>query len=224
MRVPKIKGVDLGNVFILRTSQDQEKIKDIIGTVKNVAVVGASFIGSESASSIKLKYKENINVHLITNDEFPLEKALGKEIGALMKSEHEKHGVKVHTENGLKEIKGENGKVKSIVLNDSTEIPVDLVLLGTGIAPATDFLASAVEKDKVGAIICDPFMQTSDKDIFAAGDIASFPYWQTGERVRIEHYVVALDQGSHAAFNMLGKMAPYGNIPFFWTRNYNKSL
>ena len=75
-----------------------------------------------------------------------------------------------------------------------------------------------------GGLVCNPYLQTSNKDIFAAGDIAHYPYWPTGERVRTEHWIVALDQGTYAAFNMLGKVVPYGQIPFCWTRNYNKSL
>ena len=110
-----------------------------------------------------------------------------------MKSEHEKGGIILHMKNGLKEIKGTNGKVSSIVLKDSTEIACDLVVLGTGISPATDFLPSSIERDSQGALVCDPFLSTSEKDIYAAGDIVSFPYWRTGERIRIEHYVVAQD-------------------------------
>ena len=75
-----------------------------------------------------------------------------------------------------------------------------------------------------GGISCNPFLQTSDKDIFAAGDIASYPYWVDGQRVRTEHWNVALDQGTFAAFNMLGKLVPYGSVPFFWTRNYNRTI
>jgi apoptosis-inducing factor 3 len=78
--------------------------------------------------------------------------------------------------------------------------------------------------DQWGGIVCDPFLQTSVKDVFAAGDVASYPYWATGKRMRVEHYMTAMDQGSYSAFNMLGKMVPFGNIPFFWTRNYNKTL
>lgn len=74
------------------------------------------------------------------------------------------------------------------------------------------------------SIKANPFLQTSDKDVYAAGDVCTFPFWYTGENTRIEHYINALDQGSYAAFNMLGKMVPYSNIPFFWTRNYNKGL
>lgn len=78
--------------------------------------------------------------------------------------------------------------------------------------------------DKNGGIRVSPFMQSSDEHIFVAGDIASFPLWHTGDQARIEHWITAQDQGSHAAFNMLGKMVPYGNIPIFWTNHYMKGM
>lgn len=71
---------------------------------------------------------------------------------------------------------------------------------------------------------CDPFLQTNKNGVYVAGDIANYPYWPTGTRTRTEHWNVALDQGSYAAWNMLGKLIPYSSIPFFWTRHYNKSL
>lgn len=101
----------------------------------------------------------------------------------------------------------------------------DLLVVGAGVRPATEFLKdSGIEMDKMGGVVCDPFLNTSDKDIYAAGDIASYPYWPTGGRCRTEHWIAALDMGTYAAFNMLGKMSPYSSIPFFWTRHYNKSL
>jgi len=132
-----------------------------------------------------------MEVHVIDNNEFPFERALGKEIGKYVKSEHEKNGVILHMKNGVKEIKGANGKVTSILLNDLTEIAADMVIIGAGMSPATDFLGSIVDKDSRGGIVCDHFLCSSDKDIFAAGDVASFPYWLTGKRLRIEHYVTA---------------------------------
>jgi NADPH-dependent 2,4-dienoyl-CoA reductase/sulfur reductase-like enzyme len=102
-----------------------------------------------------------------------------------------------------------------------------MVIVGTGIAPATKFLEreeTGIKLDAQGAVICDPFLQSTAPDIYAAGDVCSFPYWQTGKQTRVEHWINALDQGSYAAFNMMGKFVPYGNIPFFWTRHYNKSL
>ena len=134
--------------------------------------------------------------------------------------------MKVHNNVLIKSAnKGDNGKVKSVTLNDGRELPADLVILGTGVRPRTEFLKnSGLEMNRDGGIVCDPFMQTSKPDIFAAGDIASVPYWPTGSRTRIEHWVVALEQGTNAAFNMLDKFVPYQGIPFFWTRMYNRSL
>ena len=100
-----------------------------------------------------------------------------------------------------------------------------MVLVGYGIQPNTDFLVkSTVDLQDDGRILVDPFLQTNDKSIFAAGDVATFPYWVTGERARVEHYINAFNQGCYAAFNMLGKLTPYGNVPFCWTRHYNKSM
>ena len=121
--------------------------------------------------------------------------------------------------------KGEDGKVKSVTLKDGRELECDVVILGTGVRPNTKFLSgSGLEMNRDGGIVCDPFMQTNKPDIFAAGDVASIPYWPTGSRARIEHWVVALEQGTNVAFNMLDKYVPYQGIPFFWTRHYNKSM
>lgn len=90
--------------------------------------------------------------------------------------------------------------------------------------PRTDFLKdSGIKMAEDGSVIVDPFMQTNYVDIFAAGDIATYSYWPTGQRTRTEHWVNALEQGTNAAFNMLGKLVPYSTVPFFWTRHYNKS-
>ena len=99
------------------------------------------------------------------------------------------------------------------------------MLVGAGVLPATKFLqGSGIEMDARGGVVVNPFLQTSNKDVFAAGDIASYPYWVTGKHQRVEHYINAMDQGSYAAFNMLGKLVPFGGVPFFWTRHYNKSI
>lgn len=112
-----------------------------------------------------------------------------------------------------------------MTLANGDEHEADVVILGTGVRPNTKFLSqSGIEMDKFGGIVCDPFMQTNTPDIYAAGDIASVPYWPTGSRTRIEHWVVALEQGTNAAFNMMDKYIPYSGIPFFWTRHYNRSL
>ena len=140
--------------------------------------------------------------------------------------EHESAGVNVVTKARLAKIidKGD-GSVAGVELTNGSCIESDLVVLGTGVKPDTGFLSgSGLEMKEDGGLVCNPYLQTSNKDIFAAGDIVHYPYWPTGGRIRTEHWNVASNQGSSAAFNMLDKVVPYGDIPFFWTRNYNKSL
>ena len=187
--------------------------------------MGSGFIGSESASALKLKYKDDMEVHIVTQDLVPFQRQFGLEVGKGLTAEHEKNGVKLHTKRTVAEIKGNGEKATSVVLDDGTEIEADLILIGFGVLPATKFLdGSGIKLDQWGGVMCNPYLQSSDKDVYAAGDVASYPYWYTGRRMRIEHYMTAMDQGSYSAFNMLGKMTPFGNVPFFWTRNYNKAI
>jgi apoptosis-inducing factor 3 len=217
--------MDFANVMVLRSHNDQEEIKRRCETAKCVVILGSGFIGSESASALKLKYKDELSVSLVGLEQVPLQRQFGVEVGKMLISEHEKNGVKLHMGRKVTEIRGADGNATSVILDDGTELAADLVLVGAGVLPATKFLqGSGIEVDQWGGVICDPFLQTSAKDVFAAGDIASYPYWMTGRRMRIEHYMTSMDQGSYSAFNMLGKMTPFGNVPFYWTRHYNKAV
>ena len=191
-----------------------------------MTVVGGSWIATEVAASLVTKYKDQLKVNLVCPTSVPHERILGKEVGQVFKEEHESAGVNVVTGARLARVLGtSDGSVTGVELTNGTCIESDLVVLGTGVTPATEFLnGSGLDMKEDGGLVCNPFLQTSNKDIFAAGDITHYPYWPTGERIRTEHWNVALNQGSSAAFNMLGKVVPYGDIPFFWTRNYNKGL
>jgi len=222
---PRIKGIDLDNVLVLRSNVDQEEIKKRSASAKSVVILGGGFIGSESASALKLQYKETQDVHMIYMENYPMERQLGPQVGEYLAKEHAKHGVRLYPQRKVSEIKGDGKNATSVVLDDGTEIKADLVLVGAGVLPATKFLeGSGIKLDQWGAVVCDPYLQSTVKDVFAAGDICSYPYWLTGQQQRIEHYISAMDQGSHAAFNMLGKLVPFGNVPFYWTRHYNKSI
>lgn len=98
-----------------------------------------------------------------------------------------------------------------------------MVLLGTGIAPNTNFV-SGLKKSQDGGIMTDVFLKSSNPNVFAAGDIATFPYFYSGNNTRVEHYNSAIYQGYIAALNMLGRQAPLDEVPFFWTRFWNMSL
>jgi len=233
--VPPVKGLEMErrkfkikNVFALRTDEHQTSIKQAIekGDIKKVVVIGASFIGSECAASLKMHFKDTVDIQMVNGESVPFELTLGKEIGAYYQKEHEANGITIHNKVFVKEVHAkEDGSVKSVTLSNGTELDADLVIVGTGVRPVSHFLEdSGVERNKDGGVVCDPFLQTSVKDVYAAGDLASYPYWPTGARTRTEHWSVALDQGTYAAFNMLDKYVPYDSIPFFWTRHYNKSL
>ena len=130
----------------------------------------------------------------------------------MLASEHTKAGVKIIAKESVAQIIGDSaGNVKGIKLASGKVIDADLVVMGSGVTPNTEFLASSGIKIQAdGGLECNPFLQTTDKDIFAAGDIVSYPYWVNGKRLRTEHWNVALDQGTYAAFNMMGKLVPYG--------------
>mmetsp|Transcript_14883 Transcript_14883/g.25352 ORF Transcript_14883/g.25352 Transcript_14883/m.25352 type:complete len:264 (+) Transcript_14883:1244-2035(+) len=158
----------------------------------------------------------------------PLERYFGFDVGASILNQHEKNGAKVYIGVNLFNLKYEGdsqGRVTKVVLENGYEIPADLVVVGAGNIPNIQLAKDAgLEMDRNGGVKTNPFLQSSDPNIFAAGDIASFPSWYSGDNLRIEHWIVAQDQGTYAAFNMLGKMVPYGNVPFFWTNHYQKGM
>jgi len=128
---------------------------------KAVAIIGAGFIGSECAASLKTHYKDRIEVHLIDVAEYPLEGIFGKEIGKSFAKAHEDHGVILHMKTGVSEVTvNARGRVNGVILTDKdkTRLKVGMVLVGTGILPRTDFLkGTGIQLDKQGAVVCDAF-------------------------------------------------------------------
>lgn len=223
-RFPPIKGLQETKFSSLRNIQDYEHINSAIREpgVKNVTIIGAGFIGMEVASAIKLQFKENLNISVIDQQSVPLQHVVGKEVGGALKKLAEKNGVSVIADASIKSINSKEGKPVSVVLNDR-EVPTDVLIMATGVRPALDFAPELVDKESQG-IKTNAFLETSKKDVYAAGDIATYPYWYTGRPTRIEHFNEAIYQGSVAALNMAGRKFPMDNVPFFWTRQFNNSL
>ena len=193
----------------------------------NIVVIGGGFIGAEATSNLAKNYPGKVSLVLDTQN--PLELPFGYDVSAMFLNEHQRNGVKIYNNRNLMKnvIKaGKDGRVSSVVLDNGYTLPADLVVIGAGAIINTELAVNAgLEIDsKNRGVKVNPFLQTSDSDIFAAGDIASFPSWTNGANTRIEHWIVAQDMGSYSAFNMLGKMVPYGNVPFFWTNQYGKGF
>lgn len=174
----------------------------------------------EIASAIKMSNKD-INVTILESQKVPLQHVLGEKVASVLQKLSEKNGVNIITGAKINNISNEEGK-QSVNLENSS-LPTDVLIVATGVQPAADF-AKGLETAQNGGIKTNVFLETSEKDVYAAGDVAAYPYWYTGETTRIEHYNEAIYQGSVAALNIAGKKFPVDNIPFFWTRQFNNSL
>jgi NADPH-dependent 2,4-dienoyl-CoA reductase/sulfur reductase-like enzyme len=223
-RTLQIAGSDLKNVLALRSFADSDAIIAAAEEAKRVVVIGASFIGMETAASLKTR---GLEVTVVAPDKTPFEKTLGGEIGALFQKIHADNGVRFRLGAKVARIIG-NGRVEAVEVESGEKpekpekVAADLVVVGVGVKPATDFLVG-INLHKDGGVIVDEHLRAAD-DLYAAGDIAWFLSDLTGERQRIEHWRTALQQGRIAAHNMAGKNIAYNSVPFFWTRQFDSGL
>jgi NADPH-dependent 2,4-dienoyl-CoA reductase/sulfur reductase-like enzyme/nitrite reductase/ring-hydroxylating ferredoxin subunit len=210
-----VPGGDLPHVMVLRSLQDCRRIlaKAISGT--RVAVVGGSFIAMEAAASLIGRV---LSVDVIAPEEHPLEKVFGRELSDLVLGAHARKGARLHL--GAKVARIED---KQVALQGGERIDADLVVVGIGVEPRLQ-LAEAAGLALDRGVLVNSRLQTSDPDIFAAGDIARWPDPHTGESIRVEHWVVAERQGQVAAANMLGDDQPFVMVPFFWTKHFDLSI
>ena len=210
-----VPGADLPHVMVLRSLQDCRRIlaKAISGT--RIAVVGGSFIAMEAAASLIGRV---LSLDVIAPEEHPLEKVFGRELSDLVLEAHSRKGVRLHL--GAKVARIED---KQVALQGGERIDADLVVVGIGVEPRLQ-LAEAAGLALDRGVLVNSWLQTSDPDIFAAGDIARWPDPHTGESIRVEHWVVAERQGQVAAANMLGDDQPFVMVPFFWTKHFDLSI
>lgn len=212
---PATPGADLANVFTLRNPVDADKIIAAAGAAKTAVAIGASFIGMETAASLT---KRGLKVTVVAPGAVPIHRVLGPEIGRVMQKVHEANGVKFVMGARAARFEGA-GRVQTVVLDNGKRLPADLVIAGVGVKPATDFL-QGVKLNLDGSLTVDKYLQAAP-GLYAAGDVARFPDWRTGEPVRIEHWRLALQHGRTAAFNMAGRPTEFNGVPFFWSDQFD---
>ncbi|KAH8601972.1 hypothetical protein B0O99DRAFT_607856 [Bisporella sp. PMI_857] len=215
---------ELGNIFLLRTVPH---VKSIVGAIgdknKKIVIIGSSFIGMEVANATA---KDN-DVTVVGMEETPLERVMGKVVGRIFQKQLEKNGVKFKLSAGVERAlpsTSDPSRVGSVELKDGTVLPADLVVLGIGVGPATTFLKEnqAVTLEKDGSLKTDEnFSVAGLKDVYAIGDIATYPYHGPGGEgafTRIEHWNVAQNSGRAVAAHINDPTAkPKAFIPIFWS-------
>ena len=211
----KVEGADPSRVFYLRSFADSKRIIEATGSAKKAVVAGASFIGLEVAASLRTR---GLSVDVVAPDSVPMEKIIGAELGKFVQSLHESHGVRFHLGQTIKRMEG-----KQVVLSDGTKLEADFLVLGVGVTPSLD-LAERAGLTIDRGILVNEYLETSAPGVYAAGDAARWPDPHSGQKIRVEHWVVAERQGQTAAKNMLGLRERFDSVPFFWSQHYDVAL
>jgi NADPH-dependent 2,4-dienoyl-CoA reductase/sulfur reductase-like enzyme/nitrite reductase/ring-hydroxylating ferredoxin subunit len=200
------------DVAYLRTRRDAERIVQAARAARNAAVIGSGFLGLEVAASLRQK---GLDVVVVSPERIPLERPLGPALGARIRRIHEEHGVVFRL--GRFAVAVETGDV---LLDDGSRVAADLVVAGIGVSPCVE-LARAAGLAVEDGVVVDEYLETSEPRVFACGDIASWPDAWTGERLRVEHWVVAGRQGQTVARNILGRRERFRAVPFFWSAHFD---
>jgi NADPH-dependent 2,4-dienoyl-CoA reductase/sulfur reductase-like enzyme/nitrite reductase/ring-hydroxylating ferredoxin subunit len=210
-----VPGAAPGQVLTLRSFADSRAIVARVADAKSALVIGSSFIGLEVAASLRAR---GLEVHVVAPEPVPMQRVLGPELGRFVQALHVAQGVRFHLETTVKGLDG-----RHVTLADGTKFDADLVVAGVGVRPNVALAEQAGLAVDRGVVV-DEHLQTSAPSIWAAGDIARWPDPHTGERIRVEHWVVAQRQGQVAALNMLGIRHRYDEVPFFWSQHYDVAL
>jgi 3-phenylpropionate/trans-cinnamate dioxygenase ferredoxin reductase component len=215
----EVDGAALDGVHYLRTLADCDILRERLDAGGRVVVVGAGWIGSEFAASAR---QRGMDVTIVDPVALPNERIFGREIGAFYRDVHVKHGVEMVLGEGVAALLGEHA-VTAVRTSGGREIACDFVVIGIGVTPRAQ-LAQEAGLDVDNGVLATDALETSAPNVFAAGDVvrADHPFY--GERIRLEHWANALNQGPAAARSMLGEKTSYDRIPYFYSDQYDVAM
>ena len=214
-----VPGADLDGVLYLRSVGDSDTLRERMDHCGSVVVVGAGWIGSEVAASAR---QRGLEVTVVEPASVPLERVLGTELGAFYRDVHTDHGVRLLLGTGVDAFEGSQ-EVARVRTSDGGELGCDLVVVGVGVEPRAG-LARQAGLAVDNGILVDEHLQTSVPGVFAAGDVANAHHPFYGERIRVEHWANALNQGPAAARSLLGGSDAYERLPYFFSDQYDVGM
>jgi 3-phenylpropionate/trans-cinnamate dioxygenase ferredoxin reductase component len=215
-----VPGADLDGVYYLRSVEDSERIKIEFARAKRVVIIGAGWIGLETAAAAR---NAGLDVTLLERGQLPLLHVLGPEAAPIFVDLHRDHGVDLRCQVEVAALSSRNGAVTGVILNDGSQIEADMVLVGVGITPNSQ-LAAEAGLDIDNGIMVDEHLRTSDPNIFAAGDVANAYNPRLGRHLRVEHWANARRQGATAGKAMLGQDAVDARPSYFFSDQYDLGM
>ena len=210
----------LDNVFALRSLDDAVSLKQALEEARRPLIIGAGFIGAEVAASARMLGKEPLVVELAP---VPLGRALGEEMGQVYARIHRDRGVDLRTSTAVSEWIADGNRVRAVRLGDGAPEEVDLVLVAVGIEPELTLARELELPMGVGGVLVDETLR-AETGVYCAGDIAAHRHPVFGRHLRVEHWQVARKQGQAIGHAIAGEPAPYHELPWFWSDQYDVNL
>jgi 3-phenylpropionate/trans-cinnamate dioxygenase ferredoxin reductase subunit len=212
VNILRVEGAENEGIHYLRAFGNSDAIRADAEKAEHVVLIGGSYIGAEVAASLTAN---GTKCTIVTMEDVALSRSFGEHAGRWFHQLLESKGVTIHGGEELEAYEGD-GRVKGVVTKSGLAIECDAVVVGAGVRPDT-MLAQRAGLAVEGGIVCDSKLQTSAEGIYAAGDCCSYDSVIHGRRLHVEHWDVAMQQGMHAAHNMLGEDAAYEVVPYFFS-------
>jgi 3-phenylpropionate/trans-cinnamate dioxygenase ferredoxin reductase subunit len=212
VNILRVEGAENEGIHYLRAFGNSDAIRADAEAADRVVLIGGSYIGCEVAASLSAK---GVDCTVVMMEDVALSRTFGEEAGRWFQERLESHGVTVHGGEELEAFEGD-GRIRAVVTKSGLAVECDTAIVGAGVK-ADAMLAERAGLDVDNGIVCDSKLRTSADGIYAAGDCCSYESVVHGRRLRVEHWDVAMQQGMHAARNMLGEDADYDVVPYFFS-------
>jgi 3-phenylpropionate/trans-cinnamate dioxygenase ferredoxin reductase subunit len=212
VNILRVEGAENEGIHYLRAFGNSDAIRADAEAAEHVVLIGGSYIGTEVAASLTAK---GVKCTIVMMEDVALSRVFGEDAGRWFQEKLESHGVTIHGGEELEAFEGD-GRVKAVLTKSGRAIECDAVVVGAGVRPDA-MLAQRAGLEVDDGIVCDAKLATSAESIYAAGDCCSYDSVVHGRRIRVEHWDVAMQQGMHAARNMLGEARDYDVVPYFFS-------